>query len=54
MARYCFDGSMTGLLSCIFRAFAFKEYEVSVTANPHAQNGLFDEFIHVASNEEYG
>lgn len=54
MARYCFDGSMTGLLSCIFRAFVFKEYEVSVTANPHAQNGLFDEFIHVASNEEHG
>ncbi|KGT48384.1 TIGR03915 family putative DNA repair protein [Acinetobacter sp. HR7] len=54
MARYCFDGSLTGLLSCIFRAFAFKEYEVSVTANLHAQNGLFDEFIHVASNDEHG
>lgn len=53
MARYCFDGSMTGLLSCVFRVFVFKEFEVKVTANPHAQNGLFDDFVHVASNDEH-
>ena len=51
MASYCFDGSMTGLLSCVFRAFEFKEFNVIVTANPQAQTGLFDEFIHVASND---
>ena len=54
MAHYCFDGTMTGLLSCIFRAFDFKEFDVKVTANPQAQNGLFDDFIHVASNESQG
>ncbi len=54
MARYCFDGTMTGLMSCVFRAFAFKEFDVTVTANPHAQNGLFDDFVQVASNDEQG
>ena len=54
MAQYCFDGTMTGLLSCVFRACEFKEFEVTVTANPQAQNGLFDDFIHVASNESQG
>lgn len=54
MARYCFDGTMTGLLSCVFRAFEFKEFDVRVTANPHAQNGLFDDFIYVASNDVHG
>jgi probable DNA metabolism protein len=51
MARYCFDGTMTGLLSCIFRAFEFKEFDVQITANPKSQNGLFDDFIQVASND---
>ncbi|MGE8650028.1 MAG: TIGR03915 family putative DNA repair protein [Acinetobacter sp.] len=54
MAHYCFDGTMTGLLSCVFRAFEFKEFDVKVTANPQAQNGLFDDFIHVAPNERQG
>ncbi|MDR6628425.1 putative DNA metabolism protein [Acinetobacter lwoffii] len=54
MASYCFDGSMTGLLSCVFRAFEFKEFNVIVTANPQAQTGLFDEFIRVASNDQHG
>jgi probable DNA metabolism protein len=54
VASYCFDGSMTGLLSCVFRAFEFKEFNVIVTANPQAQTGLFDEFIRVASNDQHG
>lgn len=54
MACYCFDGSMTGLLSCVFRAFEFKELNARITANPQAQNGLFDEFIYVSSNDEHG
>ncbi|WP_291352181.1 TIGR03915 family putative DNA repair protein [Acinetobacter sp. UBA3106] len=53
MATYCFDGSMTGLLSCVFRAFQFKEFQVNVTRDEHAQNGLFDDFIQVVSNEEH-
>lgn len=53
MATYRFDGSMTGLLSCVFRAFQFKEFQVNVTCDEHAQNGLFDDFIQVASNNEH-
>src|SRR5690606_2365720 len=52
MATYCFDGSMTGLLSCVFRAFQFKDFQVCITSDAHAQNGLFDNFIQVASNDE--
>jgi probable DNA metabolism protein len=52
MAMYGFDGSMTGLLSCVFRAFQFKEFQVTVTCDAHAQHGLFDNFIQVASNDE--
>lgn len=52
MTIYCFDGSMTGLLSCVFRAFRFKEFQVNVTSDEYAQNGLFDDFIQVVSNEE--
>lgn len=50
MPQYRFDGSMTGLLSCIYRAFAFKEFAVQVTATQQ-QVGLFDEVIEVAANE---
>ena len=53
MATYCFDGTFTGLLSCVFRCFQFKEFDVNVTANPKSQNGLFDDFIEVASNDEH-
>ncbi|OTG91601.1 TIGR03915 family putative DNA repair protein [Acinetobacter sp. ANC 3813] len=52
MARYIFDGTMTGLLSCIFRAFQFKEFNVSVSSDPHAQSGLFDDSVDVPSNDE--
>jgi probable DNA metabolism protein len=52
MPTYCFDGSMTGLLSCVFRAFQFKEFQVNVSSDEHAQNGLFDNFIQVTSNDQ--
>lgn len=42
---------MTGLLSCIFRAFEFKELNSRITAHGAAQAGLFDELIEVASND---
>lgn len=52
MATYSFDGSMIGLLSCVFRAFQFKEFQVNVSSDEHAQNGLFDNFIQVTSNDQ--
>ncbi|MGA9699813.1 MAG: DNA metabolism protein, partial [Acinetobacter sp.] len=52
MATYCFDGSIIGLLSCVFRAFQFKDFQVYVSSDAHAQKGLFDDFIQVASNDE--
>lgn len=52
MATYCFDGTMTGLLSCVFRAFQFQDWHVQVTSDLHAQHGLFDDLIQVASNEQ--
>ena len=61
MARYVFDGTMTGLLCCVYRAFQFKEFDVLVFSNAHhsendsslIQSGLFEEFIHIESNEEH-
>lgn len=50
---YVFDGTMTGLLSCIFRAFQFKQFDVHVTKDSHAQTGLFDEVVMVPSNDEH-
>lgn len=53
MVIYCFDGSMTGLLSCVFRAFQFQDFQATITSDVHAQNGLFDDFIQVSSNDEH-
>ncbi|MDM1249422.1 TIGR03915 family putative DNA repair protein [Acinetobacter sp. R933-2] len=51
MATYIFDGTFTGLLSCVFRAFQFKEFNVLISSNQHIQSNLFDENICVESNE---
>lgn len=53
MAQYVFDGSMTGLLSCVFRAFQFKEFAVKISIQGRFQSGLFDEVIHVSANDEH-
>lgn len=53
MVIYCFDGSMTGLLSCVFRAFQFQDFQATITSDVHAQNGLFDDFVQVSSNDEH-
>ncbi|KAB0627318.1 DNA metabolism protein [Acinetobacter gandensis] len=53
MSIYIFDGTMTGLLSCIFRAFQFKEFDVQVSTDANVQTGLFAEVIDVASNDEH-
>ena len=52
MAQYVFDGSMTGLLCCVYRAFQFKEFDVRVVTPDHIQHALFDESIEVQSHEE--
>ena len=53
MATYCFDGTFTGLLSCVFRCFQFHEFDVKVTTDKFSQNGLFDDYYEVTSNEEH-
>ena len=45
---YYFDGSMVGLLSCVFRAFQFKELQVRLCLNDAAQHGLFADKIEVS------
>ena len=52
MSIYRFDGTMTGLLSCIFRAFQFKEFDVQVSTDANVQKGLFAELIDVTSSDE--
>lgn len=50
---YYFDGSMVGLLSCVFRAFQFKELQVRLCLNDTAQHGLFADKIEVVNNEQH-
>ena len=45
MAYYAFDGSMVGLLNCVFRAFQFKEFHVQLRLFDGAQQGLFSHII---------
>ena len=50
---YYFDGSMVGLLSCVFRAFQFKELQVRLCLSDAAQHGLFADKIEVSNNEQH-
>ncbi len=50
---YYFDGSMVGLLSCVFRAFQFKELHVRLCLNDAAQHGLFADKIEISNNEQH-
>ncbi|MCU4336936.1 TIGR03915 family putative DNA repair protein [Acinetobacter dispersus] len=50
---YYFDGSMAGLLSCVFRAFQFKEFQVQLCLLDGAQHGLFFEVIEVPAHEQH-
>lgn len=52
MIIYQFDGSLTGLLSCIFRAFQFKQFEVQLALEHQVQDSLFAESVVVASHEQ--
>lgn len=51
MALYQFDGTMSGLLCCVFRAFQFKEFDVAVSTDVNHQTYLFDESIVVQTND---
>ncbi|MBP7218470.1 MAG: TIGR03915 family putative DNA repair protein [Acinetobacter sp.] len=51
MAYYAFDGSMVGLLNCVFRAFQFKEFHVQLRLFDGAQQGLFSHIIEIENNE---
>ena len=59
---YCFDGTLTGLLCCVFRAFQFREYQVEIHAFDTHQNAsvrqslqdnLFNVSIEVASQDAH-
>lgn len=52
LVRYVFDGSFTGLLCCIFRAYEYKDRWVRVTAIQHDQPHLFEEKIQIVSDEQ--
>ena len=49
MSIYRFDQSMTGLLSCVYRSFQFKDFDVKLASN-NSQASLFDECIEVTPN----
>ncbi len=53
MVYYYFDGSMVGLLNCVFRAFQFKEFQVQLCFNEGAQHGLFSTVVEIPNNEHH-
>ena len=54
MATYIFDGTLTGLLSCVFRAFQFKQFDAALSMQKAPQIALFDpDVIEVTSNAEH-
>ncbi|MEC8567239.1 MAG: TIGR03915 family putative DNA repair protein, partial [Pseudomonadota bacterium] len=53
MVYYYFDGSMVGLLNCVFRAFQFKEFQVQLCFNEGAQHGLFSTVVEIPNNENH-
>lgn len=53
MKVYCFDGSFAGLLSCVFRAFQFKEYQIQLHTLQSYQPTLLDENLLIESNEAH-
>lgn len=53
MVIYQFDGSLTGVLSCIYRAFQFKEFDVVLALEHQVQDSLFAESVVVTSDEEH-
>ncbi|MCH7337422.1 TIGR03915 family putative DNA repair protein [Acinetobacter sp. NIPH 2699] len=50
---YYFDGSMVGLLNCVFRAFQFKEFQVKLCLFENAQHGLFSSMVEIPNNEQH-
>jgi probable DNA metabolism protein len=53
IAYYYFDGSMVGLLNCVFRAFQFKEFQVQLCLVEGTQQGLFSTLIEIPNHESH-
>ncbi|MDH0029783.1 MULTISPECIES: TIGR03915 family putative DNA repair protein [unclassified Acinetobacter] len=53
MVYYYFDGSMVGLLNCVFRAFQFREFQVKLCLFENAQHGLFSSIVEIPNHEQY-
>jgi probable DNA metabolism protein len=51
MLIYLFDGSFGGLLNCIFRAYQFKDRQVTVTTQQHYQPRMFDDTVEICTDE---
>lgn len=51
MTIYIFDGTLTGLLCCVFRAFQFKEFEIEIYHQAQSQNSLLGDTIVVPSDD---
>ena len=50
MQYYRFDGSLAGLLSCVFRMFEFKEWQVQLLEPESTQHHLFDNCTHIKTD----
>lgn len=53
LAYYAFDGSMVGLLNCVFRAFQFKEFHIQLQLLDGTQQGLFSSIVEIENNEQH-
>lgn len=51
MAIYAFDGSLPGLLCCVFRAFQFKEWDNKIVDASSMQTGLFEPIVNIITSE---
>ncbi|AOA58766.1 TIGR03915 family putative DNA repair protein [Acinetobacter larvae] len=47
---YGYDGSLAGLLSCVFRAFQFREFGITLQRSQALQQQLFTDSIEVATH----
>ncbi|MFD2555293.1 TIGR03915 family putative DNA repair protein [Sphingobacterium tabacisoli] len=47
---YSYDGSYQGLLTAVFTAFEYKEYNVKLALDSELQGALFDQIKHISSD----
>lgn len=53
MCLYLYDGSLGGILSCVFHAFQFKAFDGHLSSKDQHQQMLFDDCFEVAVNEQH-